>query len=339
MNEAAISIPTTEVGGHLQLSGFMLGTWPLSGNFENHQRQMGWGAVDQNDAIDTIRTAYENNIRWFDTADAYGDGTTSRLISRATKYYPRASYGISLKVGYNDRYGLDGNKSTNVLDAIDRSLGDLETDYVDLFSFHHLDFGTEGQFLDDTMELVSQLKKRGIIRRVGHRLAHTNTVVGNANEATSQAVLEKLRKLATDTIHAKMNIFCNPQHVDFVLRQACGRRLIINKPFAQGLAWRLLNEHKWEMSPGDHRLSRTEFSVELRSRKSEIVNRALQRLGLGPDALPVLALRFLQWEDVSSTIIFGAKSSDQVKEFLHTRMAADAIADMSINFQELGLWR
>ncbi|WP_267615251.1 aldo/keto reductase [Gordonia bronchialis] len=50
-----------------------LGTWQLGAD---------WGDVHEDDALGVLQAAYDEGVRFFDTADAYGDGRSEELIGR-----------------------------------------------------------------------------------------------------------------------------------------------------------------------------------------------------------------------------------------------------------------
>jgi D-threo-aldose 1-dehydrogenase len=50
-------------------------------------------------AREAIRTAYENKVKYFDTAPMYGFGKSERLYGSVLKDQPRDSFVLSTKVG------------------------------------------------------------------------------------------------------------------------------------------------------------------------------------------------------------------------------------------------
>lgn len=58
----------------LQVTPLCFGTWEYSGE---------WGNVDERAATTTIRRARELGINFFDTAQAYGFGTSERILGAA----------------------------------------------------------------------------------------------------------------------------------------------------------------------------------------------------------------------------------------------------------------
>jgi len=88
---AAIEAPRVPIGDHgLRLPRLGLGTASL-GNF--------LGAISDEQAIDTIRSAHDAGIRYLDTAPLYGHGLAERRVGAALREVPRADLVISSKVG------------------------------------------------------------------------------------------------------------------------------------------------------------------------------------------------------------------------------------------------
>ena len=66
-------------------------------------------------------------VNFFDTADAYG---TERLVGQAIKAIPREQVVVSTK------YHAAGVSADRIATAIDTSLSELDTEYIDVFQLH-----------------------------------------------------------------------------------------------------------------------------------------------------------------------------------------------------------
>jgi myo-inositol catabolism protein IolS len=64
------------------------GTWQFGGPAYVNDKPTGWGAVDEAEAIEAIRVALEQGIRFFDTADSYGQGQAETTLGKALATYP-----------------------------------------------------------------------------------------------------------------------------------------------------------------------------------------------------------------------------------------------------------
>lgn len=96
----------------------------------------------------------------FDTANAYADGESERIVGRALKGR-RDQARIATKVGLNRNEGLSKQR---VLAAADESLARLQTDVIDLYYLHAPDPRTP---FSETLEALHQLLERGKIRAWG----------------------------------------------------------------------------------------------------------------------------------------------------------------------------
>src|SRR5215510_15485113 len=100
-------------------------------------------ALDEDAAEPFVRRAADAGINFFDTANAYSNGTseivTGKLLART--FPRREDYVLATKVffpvgeGPNDR----GLSRKHILASIDDSLRRLGLDYVDLFQIHRYD--------------------------------------------------------------------------------------------------------------------------------------------------------------------------------------------------------
>jgi aryl-alcohol dehydrogenase-like predicted oxidoreductase len=98
-----------------------------------------------------VDRAIERGLAFFDTANAYGDGESERILGRAIAGR-RDRVRVATKVGWWRREGkLEGLRPERMRVAIDESLERLGTDHVDLWYLHVPDHETP---LEATLEGV-----------------------------------------------------------------------------------------------------------------------------------------------------------------------------------------
>ena len=114
-----------------------------------------------------IRKAIEMGINFFDTANAYSDGTSEEIVGQALKDYARRDeVVIATKVFFRMSKGPNGGGLSRkaIFTAIDASLRRLGTDYVDLYQIHRWDPTTP---IEETLEALHDVVKAGKARYLG----------------------------------------------------------------------------------------------------------------------------------------------------------------------------
>src|SRR3989304_3891469 len=64
-------------------SALGMGCWAIGGEWTLAGNQMGWGRIDEAQAIAAIQAAHDAGIRLFDTAANYGAGLSEVLLGKA----------------------------------------------------------------------------------------------------------------------------------------------------------------------------------------------------------------------------------------------------------------
>jgi aryl-alcohol dehydrogenase-like predicted oxidoreductase len=156
-----------------------------------------FGGASRKDLITLLRSAHEQGINFFDTADIYTQGESERLLGEAFNGR-RADVVIASKAGYvlpgrrrlADRikpvlrplvrrlglkrsqlpHGMQGSLSqdfsaVHLIEAVDASLRRLRTDYLDLFQLHSPPTQIIGQ--GGRIEVLEALRRQGKIRFYG----------------------------------------------------------------------------------------------------------------------------------------------------------------------------
>jgi aryl-alcohol dehydrogenase-like predicted oxidoreductase len=126
-----------------------------------------YGAVDEGEAIATVRAALDAGADFLDTADAYAEGRNERLLARALADGYRAKAVVATKFG-NVRTP-DGKPAANgrpeyVIEACNRSLARLGIDVIDLYYQHRVDAAVP---IEETVGAMKRLVEQGKVRHLG----------------------------------------------------------------------------------------------------------------------------------------------------------------------------
>jgi aryl-alcohol dehydrogenase-like predicted oxidoreductase len=136
-------------------------------SFGDTSRGFNEWALDDEAAEPIFRQAVDLGITFWDTANAYGYGTSEEIVGRAIrKYTRRDDIVLATKVFFkmHDGPGGSGLSRKAIMEQIDASLSRLGTDYVDLYQIHRFDPDTT---VEETMAALHDVVKAGKARYIG----------------------------------------------------------------------------------------------------------------------------------------------------------------------------
>jgi aryl-alcohol dehydrogenase-like predicted oxidoreductase len=141
-----------------------LGCMGMTGFEDAHM----YGEADEKEAIATIHRSLELGGNFLDTADLYGPFKNEQLIAKAIngkrdKYIIATKFGWEIDDNNKVTWAINGQKAY-VKKSVERSLKNLNTDYIDLYYLHRLDKNTP---IEETVEAMSELVKEGKIGYIG----------------------------------------------------------------------------------------------------------------------------------------------------------------------------
>jgi myo-inositol catabolism protein IolS len=145
-----------------------LGTWGHGGpRVTDSGASVGWKGHDDNLAKEALVAAYRKGITHWDTADAYGDGHAEVLIGQVWDQVPRDEIFLASKFGWVWGGADHPYEPKFMREQAERSLRNMHTDVLDLYYFHHCDFGPDDRYLDGALEVMHRLRDEGKVRFIG----------------------------------------------------------------------------------------------------------------------------------------------------------------------------
>jgi aryl-alcohol dehydrogenase-like predicted oxidoreductase len=162
-----------------------------------------------------FRRAIEAGINFFDTADTYSYGASEEVTGKLIReFMPRDQAIIATKVfnparenaGPNDR----GLSRKHIMNAVDASLRQLGTDYIDLYQIHRFHRGTP---IEETMAALHDLVRAGKVRYIGASSMYAFQFVqmqyiAEMNGWTKFVSMQNLYNLVWREEERQMNDFC-----------------------------------------------------------------------------------------------------------------------------------
>jgi L-galactose dehydrogenase len=143
----------------LKVSILGFGASPLGAEF---------GAIDPQEGNRAVHHAIERGINYFDVSPYYGRTLAETRLGAALAGY-RDKVILATKVG---RYGVDLEtgfdfSADRIVRSVEESLARLQTDWIDVFQAHDIEFGRREQILAETLPAMQKLKESGKVRFVG----------------------------------------------------------------------------------------------------------------------------------------------------------------------------
>jgi aryl-alcohol dehydrogenase-like predicted oxidoreductase len=151
--------------GTMKVSEIGLGCMTFAGNYN--------APVPKEQAIRTIRTAVENGVTFFDTAEVYGPYISEEFVGEALAPF-RDKVQIATKFGF----AIDGTIALNsrpahIRKVVEESLKRLRTDRIDLYYQHRVDPAVP---IEEVAGALKDLIKQGKVLHWGLSEASAKTI-------------------------------------------------------------------------------------------------------------------------------------------------------------------
>ncbi|OCR01361.1 aldo/keto reductase [Oscillatoriales cyanobacterium USR001] len=272
----------------IAIAPIIMGTWQAG-------KKM-WAGIEDSETIKAIRAAFEAGITTVDTAEVYGEGHSEKIVAQAlSDVRDRAIYATKVFANHL-KYDL-------VIEACDRSLKNLNTDYIDLYQIHWPSgsWKTEIVPIEETMSALNKLKEQGKIRAIG---------VSNFSRIQIEEAMEYGR---IDSLQPPYSLFWRSVEKDAM--PYCVENnitIIAYSSLAQGiLTGKFGPDHQFE--EGDHRAKNKLFKPENYARVQLALNQLRPIAERHQVSLGNLALAWLIAQPQTNAIV-GARHYQQSLE-------------------------
>ncbi len=234
------------------------------------------GPTPKEKAIAIIRKAYENGIRFFDTAEVYGPFYSEEIVGEALKPFRNEAviatkFGFEVDPNTKERRGL--NSQPKYIKAnVERMLKRLQTDHIDLLYQHRVDPNVP---IEDVAGAVADLVKEGKVKHFGLSEAGEATIRRAHKTFPVTAVQNEYSFWTRDPEHEVLPV-CEELGIGLVPWSPLGMGYLSGE-LAQGFPFR---EHDLRVTASFPR-----FSDENMIKNRPIVN-ILQKMAHEKDATP-----------------------------------------------------
>lgn len=210
------------------ITPILIGTWQAG-------KRM-WVGIEDAETIKAIRAAFDAGITTVDTAEVYGEGHSEQIVAQALS-------DVRDQVVYASKVFANHLKYDQVIEACERSLKNLNTDYIDLYQIHWPSgfMNSEIVPIAETMKALNHLKEQGKIRAIGV----SNFSCSQLEEAAQYGRIESLQppySLFWRNVEKDAMPYCIEQNIS----------ILAYSPLAQGLLTGKFG-HDHQFAEGDHR--------------------------------------------------------------------------------------
>jgi len=303
----------------IKVSEISLGCWTMGGlNWVNGVPN-GWANVDEKEIAEAINYAIDNGVNHFDNADVYGNGRAERMLARILGNRTN-NFIIATKIGWFPGTAEHAFEPKHIRHQCEQSLINLNRDYIDLYYFHHGDFGENDKYLDDAIEVMYKLRDEGKIRLIGQ------------SAYKHEDFIKLIPKVKPDVIQSFASALD-----DRFLKDGSPTRKMLDEynisfvafgPLAQGV---LLGKYNASNPPnfeaGDHRANADRFKPENLAKLEPKIEKLKNKFGSSNQELSRTALQYLLHYKQVGAVIPGFRNLNQVKANLSG-------ADKPINDEE-----
>ena len=266
-----------------------------------------------------VDRAIDLGINLFDTADAYGNGTSESFLGE-TLGARRHQVVIATKFGWGSPSGTSRRTISRTVEA---SLKRLRTDTIDLYQVHFPDPNTP---IEETLRALDDLVRDGKVRAIG---------CSNFSAAQVRAGLDTSKKLGTAafaTCQDEYSLLVRKIERELVpLMRERGMTLLPYAPLAGGFLSG--KYHRGEPLPKNARLAYSSHHASdvINDRNWKLAEKLRDFAKRTDRSMLDVAFGWLLSRPVTASVIAGAMTPEQVEQNVRagaTNLSADEVAEL-----------
>ena len=282
--------------------------------------------LDQDASTALVKQAFDAGINFIDTANVYTTGQSEEFVGGAIRALGlgRSDVVIATKAmgamgeGPNDA----GVSRYHLMHQVDASLKRLGTDHIDLYQIHGWDSQTP---MDEALRALDDMVRAGKVRYIGV----SNWAAWQIMKALGISERHGLEKFASlQAYYTVAGRDLEREIVPMLLSEGVG--LMVWSPLAGGFLSGKYTRGDDDRSQGEGRRAAFDFPPVDMDRGYDLIDamqRMVQSRGDGT-TVARLALAWLLYQPVVSTVIVGAKRADQLADNI-------AASDVELSAAEL----
>src|SRR5436190_8390619 len=292
----------------VKVSEISFGCWTMGGLNWVNGTPNGWADVNEDEITAGIKAAIDAGVNHFDNADVYGNGRAERMLARVFDKLGVKStdFIVATKIGHFPGTAEHAYTPAHIRHQCHQSLINLKRDYIDLYYFHHGDFGPGNRYLNDAAQTMDALVKEGKVRLKGQS-AYSADDFEKTVPVVRPAVLQSWA-------HALDDQFVRPGSRVSNLMEKHGLSFVAFSPLAQA---RLLDKYDPskppQFEPGDHRKNSKAFSAEEIGKLKPKLEKLKKRFGGTTEDLASVALNYLLAQPRVACVIPGFRNERQAR--------------------------
>lgn len=283
-----------------KVSEIGFGSWAIGSN---------WGPQRDEDSVKAIHCALDMGCNFIDTARAYGDGRSERVIARALKERPNSSVYVATKVPpvlpgdwppgpydtIEERY-----PAAHIRAEVEKSLRDLQTDCLDLIQVHT--WSRTWNWRPIVFEVLRKLRQEGKVKGIGI----------STPEHDQNAVIDLMREGWVDSVQLIYNIFAQEAQEGLFLEAEKHKvAVIVRVAFDESALTGKLTEST-TFAEGDIRSHY--FAGDRLARTVRRVDAIKEVISKSEADIATAALKFALKPPAVSTVIAGIRNPEQAEK-------------------------